>query len=241
MENVYADSTYAQGYAGLDWVGTYSLVARDLPSILEAHCQGRRALDFGCGAGRSTRLLRTLGFDAVGIDVAASMVEQARKLDPDHDYRVIEDGDFSELPAHSFDLIFACFPFDNIPGAGKKAELLSGLRGLLAPGGVLVNVVSAAEIYVHEWVTFTTACFPENRTAKDGEVVKIITRDFEGQPVCDDELCSDSMYLDIYQRAGLEPVQHYRTLGTDADGIDWLSESEISPWVIWVLKAAESA
>jgi len=30
--------------------------------------RGRKAVDFGCGAGRSTRFLRTLGFDAVGVD-----------------------------------------------------------------------------------------------------------------------------------------------------------------------------
>lgn len=58
-----------------------------LPDILRKHVEGRRALDFGCGTGRSTRLLRSLGFDATGVDIAGSMIAQARTIDADGDYR----------------------------------------------------------------------------------------------------------------------------------------------------------
>ena len=53
--NVYEDDARAHAYAGLDFPGTYWLAFRDLPAILARHATGRRALDFGCGAGRSTR------------------------------------------------------------------------------------------------------------------------------------------------------------------------------------------
>jgi 2-polyprenyl-3-methyl-5-hydroxy-6-metoxy-1,4-benzoquinol methylase len=50
------------------------------------HVSGRRAVDFGCGgAGRSTRFLKGLGYEVVGIDVAEEMVEQARQRDPGGD------------------------------------------------------------------------------------------------------------------------------------------------------------
>lgn len=84
---MYADAEYAGAYARLDWTGTYFLVRRDLPDILRKHVEGRRALDFGCGTGRSTRLLRSLGFDATGVDIAGSMIAQARAIDADGDYR----------------------------------------------------------------------------------------------------------------------------------------------------------
>jgi predicted TPR repeat methyltransferase len=57
-------------------------VQRDLPVILREHVSGRRAVDFGCGTGRSTRLLRSFGFEVVGVDVSASMIHQARQIDP---------------------------------------------------------------------------------------------------------------------------------------------------------------
>ena len=74
FRNAYTDADYAASYAKLEFPGTYYLAFRDLPAIFIEHVQGHRAVDFGCGAGRSTRFLGTCGFDAVAIDVAAGMV-----------------------------------------------------------------------------------------------------------------------------------------------------------------------
>jgi predicted TPR repeat methyltransferase len=80
--NVYADRARAAAYAQLEFPGTYYLAFRDLPAILIEHIHGRRAVDFGCGTGRSTRFLRTLGFDVVGVDISGAMLAQARARDP---------------------------------------------------------------------------------------------------------------------------------------------------------------
>lgn len=65
--NVYDDKTRADAYAELEFPGTYSLAFRDVPTILREYIQGRNAVDFGCGTGRSTRFLRNLGYDVVGV------------------------------------------------------------------------------------------------------------------------------------------------------------------------------
>jgi hypothetical protein len=54
--------------ATLEFPGTYYLAFRDLPALFAEHVRGRASLDFGCGAGRSTRFLRSLGFDPIGIE-----------------------------------------------------------------------------------------------------------------------------------------------------------------------------
>src|SRR6185369_12500514 len=56
--NVYADPMLAQAYATLECAGTYYLAVRDLPVLLRRYPPGGRALDFGCGTGRSTRFLK---------------------------------------------------------------------------------------------------------------------------------------------------------------------------------------
>ena len=66
FSNVYDDPLRAEAYSTLEFPGTYYLAFRDLPPILRTCVQGTRALDFGCGAGRSTRFLRGLGFETVG-------------------------------------------------------------------------------------------------------------------------------------------------------------------------------
>ena len=61
--NSYEDAKRAETYAKLEFPGTYYLAYRDLPGIIFDHVKGRKALDFGCGTGRSTRFLQKIGFD----------------------------------------------------------------------------------------------------------------------------------------------------------------------------------
>jgi SAM-dependent methyltransferase len=235
--NVYEDADYAESYARLEWSGTYHLVHRDLPDILRRHVTGHRALDFGCGAGRSTRLLRSHGFDVTGVDIAPSMIQKARQIDPAGDYRLLAEGDLERLPAGGFDLVLAAFPFDNIPGP-QKPVLLRTLSRLLAASGCIVNIVSSPEIYTHEWVSFSTRSYPENQRARDGDVVRIVTTEFRDGRPAEDILCTDEAYRVLYARAGLEVVADCRPLARGDEGWPWVSETRVAPWVIWVLKSA---
>lgn len=61
----------------------YHLAFRDLPALLQEHAHGRRALDFGCGTGRSTRFLQHLGYDTLGVDIAPEMLAIARQRQPE--------------------------------------------------------------------------------------------------------------------------------------------------------------
>ena len=237
FRNIYEDAQYAAAYATLEWGGTYFLVRRDLPDILARHISGRRALDFGCGTGRSTRLLAACGYDVTGVDVSESMVERARLLDATGRYRLIGDGDLDSLP-RDFDLVLAAFPFDNIPNSDKP-RLLAALGRRLAAAGRLVNIVSSPEIYTHEWTSFSTRAYAEeNARARDGDVVRIVTREFEHAQPADDILCGPDSYRDVYERSKLEVVAAYRPLGRQDDGCAWVSETTVPPWVIYVLKRA---
>ena len=236
--NVYEDSRRAEAYARLEFPGTYFLAYRDLPAILADHVRGRRALDFGCGAGRSTRFLRGLGFDTVGVDVSEEMVRRAAGRDPGGDYRLIADGDLGQFPARSFDLVLSAFTFDNIPGRERKAALFAALGGLLSDTGRIVSVVSAPEIYTHEWASFSTRDFPENRTARCGDPVRIIMTDVEDRRPVVDIVWPDEAYQEVYRAAGLEAVATHRPLGREDEPIRWVNETRNAPWVIYVLRAA---
>jgi trans-aconitate methyltransferase len=141
FQNSYEDTQRAEAYAQLEFARTYHLAYRDLPEIVGQHARGNTALDFGCGAGRSTRFLRALGLTVTGVDISSQMVAQARQLDPGGDYRVIASGDFSGLAPGAYDVILSAFTFDNIPAA-EKPGLFRGLAALLQPAGCLVNLVS---------------------------------------------------------------------------------------------------
>ena len=238
--NSYADQKRAEAYAQLEFANTYYLADRDLPQIISEHIpgehvRGTRALDFGCGTGRSTRFARQLGFEVVGVDIAPEMIAHARRLDPAGDYRLISTGDFSRLEPGSFDLVLSLFTFDNIPGLETKVNLFRSLGALLDEAGKLVSVVSAPEIYVNEWTSFSTADFPSNRLARSGDLVKIITTDFEDRRPTEDILWTDESYRDVYSQAGLNIVATYHPLATGDEPYRWVSETRIAPWTIYVL------
>lgn len=133
FSNVYDDSERASAYATLEFPGTYALAFRDLPAISREHGTGRNALDFGCGTGRSTRFLQRIGFDTVGIDISASMIEQAKKTDSAGTYFVVPPGDFAPIADCAFDL-----------GLEARRDLMRGLRNVLAAQGRIVLLGSNA-------------------------------------------------------------------------------------------------
>jgi SAM-dependent methyltransferase len=235
FSNIYDDNERADAYARLEFPGTYSLAFRDLPAIIEEHVRGRKALDFGCGAGRSTRFLRRLGFDAAGVDIAAPMLAQARERDPQGEYRLVPDGDLGGLPPDAYDLVLSAFTFDNIPTMEKKVALFRGLERLLKAGGHIVNLVSSADIYVNEWASFSTKDFPENRAAGSGDKVRIVMLDVEDRRPVEDILWTDEDYREVYRRSGLVPIGIYRPLAKRTEPYPWVSETAIPPWVIYVL------
>jgi len=234
--NVYEDAQRAQTYAKLEFPGTYYLAYRDLPAIMAERVKGRKALDFGCGTGRSTRFLKALGFEATGIDISAEMLAIAREMDPLGDYALNTASGFVEFPDESFELVLSAFTFDNIPTRDRKVKIFRNLARLLAPEGILVNLVSDPEIYTHEWASFSTKDFTENRHARSGDPVKIIITATEDPRPVVDIVWSDEAYRDVYAEAGLEVALMHKPLGRDDEPYAWVNETRIAPWVIYVLK-----
>lgn len=235
FKNAYEDARLAEAYSRLAFPGTYHLAYRDLPQILREHVRGTIALDFGCGAGRSTRFLREQGFEVVGVDIAADMIERARAADPRGDYRRIRDGDLRAFGPESFDLVFSAFTFDNIPGKSHKVGLFKELGRVLRRKGRFVNLVSSPDIYVHEWASFSTAAFPENRHARSGDIVRIVNTAIDDARPVEDVLWTHEAYEEVYRDAGLEIGGTYKPLAGGDEPFTWVNETRIAPWVIYVL------
>lgn len=234
--NAYEDEQRAHSYAGLEFPGTYYLAYRDLPNLIQRHIRGSVALDFGCGAGRSTRFLKELGFEVLGVDISKPMLERAKERDPDGEYVLIPDGDLSVLNGRRFNLVFCSFTFDNVPTYENRLSLFANLAAALSDEGRMVNLVSAAEIYVHEWTSFSTKDFPENRHAKTGDAVRIVMLDVPDRRPIQDVFWTDADYRSLFGDAGLHLIETHRPLGKSTDPQAWVSECDVSPWAIHVLE-----
>jgi predicted TPR repeat methyltransferase len=235
--NFYEDKKYAEAYSKLEFPGTYYLAYRDLPEIISKHVTGIQALDFGCGAGRSTRFLRALGFHVIGVDISVEMLQKAKAQDPSGDYRLMKDSEFGGLSVHSFDLVLSAFTFDNIPGMVEKIQLFKKLGTLLNSSGRMINLVSSPEIYTHEWESFSTRDFPENKHAKSGDTVKILNRAIQDSRPVTDILMTDDAYCKVYGEAQLRILETWKPLARQDEPFEWINETIISPWAIYVLKS----
>ena len=235
FSNVYQDAQRAAAYDTLEYPGTYYLAFRDLPRIFREYVVGNRALDFGCGTGRSSRYLKSLGFDVVGVDIAEEMLERARSRDPQGDYRLVSGQDLAGVERSSFDLILSAFTFDNIPTMERKVSLFSQLAGSLRPAGRIVSVVSSPELYRHDWASFKCTPFAGNLSARAGDSVYTVMLDVGDDRPVHDILWPDDAYRETYRRAGLQVLETHRPLADGTESIRWVNETTVAPWTIYVL------
>lgn len=235
FRNSWGEANRAISYSSLEFPNTYHIAYRDLPSILSAHIKGDRAIDFGCGTGRSTRFLKKLGFDVTGIDISQNMIELARLKDREGLYQLVEDGKYDHLGIGKYDLVLSIFTFDNIPHWNTRIQILESLRDLLNSTGKIICLDSSHKLYSHEWASFTTIDFPENFTAETGDIVRVIMLDVDEKKPVEDIFWTEKDYEVLFDLAGLKIEAIYKPLGYSDEPFEWVSEKELAPWVIYVL------
>lgn len=134
-----ADMGEAGDY-GRQWVLDGPMIAR------LRRLEPGRALDVGCGEGRFCRILRKEGFDPVGLDPTAELLEAARARDP-HGLYVEGRGEALDFPDSSFDHVVSCLSLIDIEHADRA---IAEMARVLRPGGTLLvanltNFSTAAE------------------------------------------------------------------------------------------------
>ncbi|HEY4336529.1 MAG TPA: methyltransferase domain-containing protein [Puia sp.] len=94
---------------------------------------GERILDIGCGTGYLTNLIAQAGARVTGLDNSASMIERAKAVYPDLDFRVCSATDFH------FDTPFdAVFSNAALHWVLEKEAAVNCIAEALRPGGRLV-------------------------------------------------------------------------------------------------------
>jgi hypothetical protein len=68
--------------------------------------------------------------------------------------------------------------------------------------------------------------------------VRIINAALEDRRPAIDIIWPDEDYRDVYRKAGLKVVEVYRPLGRQDEPYQWVNETSIAPWVIYVLEKA---
>jgi SAM-dependent methyltransferase len=191
---------------------------------------GRRALDVGCGTGKSFMPLVRRGFDVTACDLSPAMAAQARRRARGHGVRV-RVADMRRLPllCERADLV-TCLD-DAVNYLLTSAELdsaLAGMRANLRPGGLLVFDVNTLATYRSVFCEGTSwgragdiyASLGEPRPVRAGGLFATTLQAWRGGT-----LLAQSRHVQRHhaapelrralRRAGLEPLELY---GSAADG-----------------------
>jgi SAM-dependent methyltransferase len=137
-------ATAQQTHVFLDFLQrTYEARRSDLESVLDAMATAPRtvrALDVGCGAGRSMEPLVELGAHVDGVDISERMLHFARenaKL-KQSSFFLTRGTDCGEAPDGAYDLVYSQLCFRYIRSRTVRSELLRAMARALRPGGVVV-------------------------------------------------------------------------------------------------------
>lgn len=95
-----------------------------------------QVVEIGCGPGRITAHLASLGLEAGGVDLSPGMIEQARRRHPHLPFTV---GSMTalDLPAASLDGLVAWYSVIHVPPSRHRG-VYAGFHRVLRPGGLLL-------------------------------------------------------------------------------------------------------
>jgi SAM-dependent methyltransferase len=106
-----------------------------------------RALDFGCGVGRLTSALAAHFDEAVGVDISAAMIEQARTYlrdRPNCRFLVNDAADLLLFPDGHFDVIYSNIALQHVPRREHIRRYLAEFVRVLAADGIAVFQLPSA-------------------------------------------------------------------------------------------------
>lgn len=180
-----------------------------------SYVDGLDVCDLGCGAGHSTRLLRTLGAPKrlVGADVSSEMISKAVAAEKQKalgiDYHCV---DCTNIPDHfhgQFDLATAMWLLHYAESREALAGFATSIASILRPNGRFVTVVQDKFAVDHR-----SARFGEIRTWVDeagceGNRQRIIPTGSDGSEICSFVIhCwSRDAYTQALRDAGFQNIE----------------------------------
>lgn len=228
-----------KNYSQFDYkYGTTWLAFRDVPSLIRKYVNGTESIDYGCGSGRSTRFLTSLGLRPTGLDISDKMLFEARSIDSatggNHSYKKIKSGHipFSDK---TIDFIFSSFVFLVIPSKPKMTSILKDMHRVLKDDGVIIIATGSEKMHdpLRNWVSYETN-FPENKSLHSGSLAKVRIKEVGAEFY--DYNWLDADYKEVFENAGFSIEEKLCPLGTESDKCSWSDEVEHSPYYVYVLK-----
>lgn len=156
----------------------------------------QRALDFGCGVGRLSQALAEYADEVIGVDISASMLEMARRIDrTDSRCTFIhnDSADLGRFPDGHVDLVYSVLVLQHLPRPMIDRYLAELLR-VLRPGGTAVVQVPTRTLWTVRGIAWRLVPFP---------VLRLLQRRLLGYPApMRMTVVSDVDFVALVERSG---------------------------------------
>lgn len=231
------DIETASKYLQSAFENTYYLGYRDIPALIKKYnLNGKKALDYGCGTGRSTRFLKSLGFETLGVDTCKVMLSQTLKNEDSQHYLHIKNAEIPVVDG-SYEFAFSCFVFFTVSSKNELDLIFKEIYRCLKAGGIFIVVTGSEELYLRDWLSYNVN-FPQNQSLKSGDRARIQLKDLGIE--FPNYFWTDKDYNEIFNNSNFRLLEKHFPKGTPEDSRNWLSESQYSPYVVYVLQKPSS-
>ncbi|MDD4889523.1 MAG: class I SAM-dependent methyltransferase [Phycisphaerae bacterium] len=213
-------------HAIMDWRLGYSVVKR-----LMCPLTNRTVLDYGCGNGRFSRLLRDRGAHVIGVDISSQAIDEARRKHAERiNYYLINSGDLSQVPLRAIDVAVSTFVLCCVKERADLDRILKAIYERIKAGGTYVLSEPHPDAPGRDFYSMRRV--PKD-VLKEGTPLDVQFQDGSGL-VLHDFWHSRETYLDALRSAGFI-IEHViePTMNTYPDEPYWKDERHYPPFIIF--------
>jgi SAM-dependent methyltransferase len=149
MPTDYDDDSYAENYQESKTLLWRSRIEDHSFLKLIGNVTGKKVLDFACGEGHFTRMLRTAGArEVVGADLSGRMIELARAQEETEPLGITYQVADARKPASApeFDVVAAAWLLVYAHNREELAEMCRSVASRLKPGGRFITVITNPDV-----------------------------------------------------------------------------------------------
>ncbi|CAG9001125.1 MAG: hypothetical protein CENE_03142 [Candidatus Celerinatantimonas neptuna] len=211
--------------------GTGYLAYRDISKLIsELHLKPGRALDLGCGCGRSIGVIKDLCDSVTGSDMNATALEKTRQAYP-YTELFLNDLSAKKYPGDKFDSIFSVFMFFYFESIESMHMELSRCYESLNDGGFLFVVHGNLSLASARYASVEGIGQPPE---KEGDHHRVLLKNVD--LIVEDVYWSASTIIRECEQLGFQLIKHHQPLGKQSDNQPYIDEYVNPPYSYLVMK-----
>jgi len=225
------DEEQKNKYAESKIFGTGYLAYRDLQKFSLFHeVNFSKALDLGCGAGRSTHFLSNFCKNVSGIDISKDMLKIASTSLKEHSF-YINNHDDIRYPSSPYTVIFSILMFFHFSNDEIIKKELKKCFNSLIQFGNLILINGTRNLYTKDYASVKVIGKPPKH---NGDIcqVKLKTIDCEIK----DYFWSEKLIINSAKKCGFTFIGSHYPLGKSADCQDYKDEYKFPPYYYLAFK-----